>query len=122
MKKMKTLFFSLIRNICNILNTRSSLSCSDFQECSKLSAIHFGLPSITHLSMESKIERQLLCNLVEKSINAFEHRLNFINVDFTHYDSLKKEAKLSLKAEYNEDDIILNLILKISIWEFIVYE
>jgi hypothetical protein len=116
MKKMKTLFFSLIRNICNILNTRSSLSCSDFQECSKLSAIHFGLPSITHLSMESKIERQLLCNLVEKSINAFEH------VDFTHYDSLKKEAKLSLKAEYNEDDIILNLILKISIWEFIVYE
>ena len=116
----KSAFYSLTRNISNVLNTRSSLPVGAFLENQSLSTIHFGLPSFTHLSMDSKKDRELLCNTVEKSIQAFEHRLSFVEVEFSQYDNLKKEAKLSMKAVYRNDDIVVNLILKIAFWEFVI--
>lgn len=115
---------SLIINIKNILNTRSSYSLSQFlsADISKLTTIHFGLPSFTHLTMDSSYDRKLLCEIVEKSIQAFEHRLSCVDVEFSHFDSLKKEAKLSLYAVYQNDDIQVKLILKMAFWEFMVYE
>ncbi len=113
-------FFAVVRNIHNILNTRSALSATQFLENQFLSAIYFGLPSFTHLSMESAQDRKMLCKFIEKSIQNFEHRLSFIEIEFFDYDKLKKEAKLSLKAVYSSNDITVNLILKIAFWEFIV--
>jgi type VI secretion system lysozyme-like protein len=119
-KREESIFFSIVRNIHNILNTRSSLSLGNFLGNPKLTVINFGLPSFTHLAMESKEEREILCKCVEKSIRFFEHRLSYIDIEFSHYDNLKKEAKLSMKAVYCNDDIVVNIILKIAFWEFVI--
>ncbi|APJ03192.1 type VI secretion system baseplate subunit TssE [Silvanigrella aquatica] len=118
----KLIFFSITRNVLNILNTRSSLSLTSFLNQQKLSTLHFGLPSFTHLSMASEEDRKILCQTVEKSIEIFEHRLSHIEVEFSQYDHLKKEAKLALKAVYCSNDVVVNLVLKIAFWEFIVYD
>lgn len=110
----------IVRNISNILNTRSSLPVSKFLENQELSTIHFGIPSFTHLAMESEFDRNTLCRVIEKSIQIFEHRLSYVEVVFSQYDSYKKEAKLSVKAVYRNDDIVVNLILKIAFWEFVI--
>ena len=119
-KRIKNNSFNIIRNISNILNTRSSLPLAKFIGIKNLSTIYFGLPSFTHLSMESEKDRKILCQTIEKSIQTFEHRLSFVEVEFSHYDHLKKEAKLSVKAVYINNDILVNLVLKIAFWEFIV--
>jgi type VI secretion system lysozyme-like protein len=115
-------FYPIVRNVYNILNTRSSLSVKKFLESQFLTTIYFGLPSITHLSMESNDDREILCKTVEKSIQAFENRLSYVEVKFSRYDFLKKEANLSLKAVYCEDDIVVNIILKIALWEFMIHD
>jgi len=115
-------FFSIITNIDNILKTRSSLPISKFLECEKLTSIYFGLPAMTHLSMESDKDKYILCNAIEKSIQAFEHRLKYVEVKFSNYDSLKREAKFSLNAIYNNKEIALNLFLKVAFWEFVINE
>lgn len=85
-----------------------------------MSVIYYGLPSFTHLSMNSQRDIQILCCAVEKSILSFEPRLSGVEVSFTQYDSLKKEAKIALRAIYVDEEIVLNLLLKIALWEFIV--
>ncbi len=120
--KEESFFFPITRNIYNILNTRSSLSASKFLENSALTTIYFGLPSFTHLSMESKHDRSILCHTVEKALQTFEHRISYIEVEFTQYDNLKNEAKLSMKAVYRSEDIVVNVILKIAFWEFVIHD
>lgn len=118
----ESFFFSIARNIHNILNTRSSLPVSEFLENSALTTIYFGLPSFIHLSMDAEDDRDILCKCVEKSIKIFEHRLSYIEVEFSYYNNLKKEAKLSMKAIYCNDNIIVNIILKIALWEFVIHD
>ena len=77
---------------------------------------------MTHLSMESDKDKHLLCNVIEKSIQAFEHRLKYVEVKFAYYDNLKREARFSLNAIYNDKEIALNLFLKVAFWEFVVNE
>ncbi len=119
----KDFFFPIVRNISNILNTRSSLPLGDFlkYEIANMSVVNYGLPSFTHLSMTSQKDIDLLCKAVEKSIISFEHRLTNIEISFTSYDSLKKEAKIALKAMYVDEELVLNLLLKIALWEFVVH-
>ena len=121
-KRDESFFFSIVRNIHNILNTRSSLPARRFLENQALSTIYFGLPSFTHLSMEAEEDRDVLCECAQKSIRVFEHRLSYVKVEFTHYDNLKKEARLSMKAIYCNDDIVVNIILKIALWEFVIHD
>ncbi|MGY3803919.1 type VI secretion system baseplate subunit TssE [Pigmentibacter ruber] len=119
----KDFFFPIVRNISNILNTRSSLPLGDFldTDISSMSVVNYGLPSFTHLSMTSERDIEILCLTVAKSIVAFEHRLSNVNVSFTSYDPLKKEAKIALSAVYVDEELVLNLLLKIALWEFIVH-
>lgn len=121
--KNKDLFFSIVRNIRNILNTRSSLSLGNFlkADIKEMSFINYGLPSFTHLSMNSQRDIEKLCIAVTKSISAFEHRLSNVNIFFNSYDPLKKEAKIALSAVYVDEELVLNLLLKIALWEFIVH-
>jgi type VI secretion system lysozyme-like protein len=121
-EKEESFLFPVVRNIYNILNTRSSLSVLKFLEYQNLSTIYFGLPSFTHLAMESESDRKILCKAVEKSIQVFEHRLSYVEVEFSYYDKLKKEAKFSLNAVYCNEDIVVNLVLKIAFWEFVVHD
>ena len=72
--------------------------------------------------MESEHDRDILCKTVEKAVQTFEHRISYIEVEFAHYDNLKKEAKLSMKAVYRSDDIVVNIILKIAFWEFVIHD
>lgn len=90
-------------------------------DISSMSVVNYGLPSFTHLSMTSERDIEILCLTVAKSIVAFEHRLSNVNVSFTSYDPLKKEAKIALSAVYVDEELVLNLLLKIALWEFIVH-
>ncbi len=72
--------------------------------------------------MDAEEDRNILCKCVEKSIKVFEHRLSYVEVEFTYYDDLKKEAKLSVKAIFHNDDIVVNIVLKIALWEFVIHD
>ncbi|RDB36538.1 MAG: type VI secretion system baseplate subunit TssE [Spirobacillus cienkowskii] len=116
----KNLYESLSRNLDNILNTRSSLSCSDFISSEFLSSIYFGVPSFTHLSMNSKKDKEILCISIEKAIVNFENRLQNVMVEFCNYDNLKKEAKIVVFGEFLKNEVVVNLVLKVVFWEFLV--
>jgi type VI secretion system lysozyme-like protein len=116
----KNLYESLSRNLDNILNTRSSLSCSEYVTNDSLSSIYFGVPSFTHLSMNTKNDKEILCMAIEKAIVNFENRLQNVMVDFCNYDSLKKEAKIVVFGEFLKNEVVVNLVLKVVFWEFLV--
>ncbi len=113
-------FFSIARNIYNILNTRSSLPVSQFLENQNLNTLHFGIPCVSHFAMDSEHDRFLLCQIVQKSLQVFEHRLSYVEVNFSVYDKLKKEAKLSINAVYHSGNVMVNLLLKVALWEFVI--
>ncbi|KAB8031907.1 type VI secretion system baseplate subunit TssE [Fluviispira multicolorata] len=113
-------FNSITRNIYNILNTRSSLSVSEFLENQILNTLHFGVPSFSHFAMDSENDRDLLCQIVQKSLRIFENRLSYVDVEFSLYDRLKKEAKLSINAVYQKGNVKVNLLLRVALWEFII--
>jgi type VI secretion system lysozyme-like protein len=114
------LFMSLSLNLDNILNTRSSLSCSEYVTNDSLSSIYFGVPSFTHLSMNSKKDKEILCSSIEKAIVSFENRLQNVMVEFNNYDNLKKEAKIVVFGEFLKNEVVVNLVLKVVFWEFLV--
>lgn len=107
----------------SILNARSGLPLSAYlAPGSLLSTLNFGLPDFSTLSMTSEDDRRFLCRIIEHALEAFEPRLSHVKVDFNNYDPNTREANLVLQGVFQQDDVSVNILLKVLLWEFAVRE
>ncbi len=70
---------SLGRDLERLFNSTSRLTLSEFLE-SELSVLDFGLPDFRELRPRSEQERSLLAAVIGKALDAFESRLDMVQV------------------------------------------
>ncbi|MBX9703887.1 MAG: GPW/gp25 family protein [Silvanigrellaceae bacterium] len=114
-------------NMISILNTQSSLGIDKYLEIAErdgLDTRYFGMPSLHEISFESEIDKAKLCKAVKFAIDSFEPRLNDVKINFVNYDKNLKTVKLNVEGFYkaSDDDMNIQVILRLTLWEYIIYE
>jgi type VI secretion system protein ImpF len=104
-----------------LFNTRCHLSIDEYlNPSSDKSFLEFGLPDFSRLSMAQGDDSKILCRVIERALEAFEPRLSQVKVSFNAYDPKSREAKLVLEGLFQQDDVAVNILLKVLLWEFAV--
>ncbi|MDM0029797.1 type VI secretion system baseplate subunit TssE [Variovorax saccharolyticus] len=75
-----TLVRSVIQSVERLLNTRSSLSVSDYVGVSRHTVFHYGLPDLVHYSPFASSDARQIAGLIRASIEAHEPRLKVRDV------------------------------------------
>lgn len=88
---------SIAGELSNLLNSRSRLGAAAFLT-SELSVVDFGMPDITALSPQSRDDRQLLQQLIQRAIACFEPRLSRTQVQVFEWPGDPQRAKVEIMA------------------------
>lgn len=71
---------SLRREMDRLFNTRSARTVDAYLQAD-LSVIDYGLPDVSHLSVQSETDRGLVAQVIVKALSAFEPRLSAVRVE-----------------------------------------
>ncbi len=88
---------TLRRDLTWLLNTRTSLTAARFDETRELTAIHYGMPSLTVYTPVSDEAQAALARRITRVIEAFEPRLTRVRVQVI--PARKTERSLRVRIE-----------------------
>lgn len=91
--------------LLNTVHTRPDLATSDSELAE--SVLTFGLPDLTMRALDVPAEQELLCTLIQRTINRFEPRLREVRVAVRpSTDRLARAIKLQIDAVLHVDPLI----------------
>ncbi len=89
--------YSVRRELQRLLNTRAPYP-HDVLEKQERTAINYGLPDFSHLSAKSPDDRLLIARFVEKTIEAYEPRMQEVRVEMDEYRPEHKALTARIKT------------------------
>jgi type VI secretion system protein ImpF len=98
---------SIANEIASLLNTRSSLTLSEFLQC-QATVLEFGIPDFSSLSCRSTDDLATVSQAVQHAISLFEPRLSHTQVVAMQDDSGHRgQAKLQISGA-----VLLGMVLR----------
>ena len=114
---------SILRNLHNILNTRSSLGLKEFLKTDAiLDNTTFGIPDLTFVCFTAERDKKMMCEAIKKGITQFENRLTQVKVSFSSYNPQKKTVEIKVSAHFSRDNVGMSLLLNLNTREFTINE
>ncbi len=112
--------FSVKNNINYILNTRNTLSVSEFLSLPNhsVNASNYGLPNINRLTLANESDKEKLCSCIKQALNFFEPRFIELEVSFQNYNKYKRIAQICASGKIDSNNATINLFLHVTVWKF----
>ena len=96
---------SVRRELGQLLNTRCPVPLHRLAE-EERTVINYGIPDFTSLSPQSAHDRKLICDLISRTITAYEPRLRNVRVCADCYEEDERRLQITIEAELLTDWVI----------------